>query len=116
MNPLDPEELGAATTPAHAEISPLTQLGPVQLTVSDLERSLEYYRQAVGLEVLDREDGHASLGVTGRALLELVEQRGAKPGSGYTGLYHFALLVPRRTDLARWLAHAARDRVPLVGL
>ena len=31
-------------------------------------------------------------------------------------LYHFALLVPQRTDLARWLAHAARDRVPLVGL
>src|SRR6185312_9800435 len=35
---------------------------------------------------------------------------------GYSGLYHFALLVPERTDLARWLAHAARDRVPLVGL
>jgi catechol 2,3-dioxygenase len=36
--------------------------------------------------------------------------------AGYTGLYHFALLMPERADLARWLAHAARDRVPLTGL
>ena len=46
----------------------------------------------------------------------LVEQPGARPAPGYTGLYHFALLVPERVDLARWLAHAARDSVPLVGL
>jgi catechol 2,3-dioxygenase len=43
----------------------------------------------------------------------LTEERGARPAHGYTGLYHFALLVPERADLARWLAHAARDRVPL---
>jgi len=43
-------------------------------------------------------------------------QAEARPSTGYTGLYHFALLVPERADLARWLAHAARDRVPLVGL
>src|SRR5204863_9365893 len=35
---------------------------------------------------------------------------------GYTGLYHVALLVPTRPDLARWLAHAARERVALTGL
>ena len=35
---------------------------------------------------------------------------------GHSGLYHFALLLPERVDLARWLAHAARDRVSLVGL
>ena len=54
--------------------------------------------------------------MAGRALLVLVEEAGARPAFGHTGLYHFALLVPRRADLARWLAHAARDRVPLVGL
>ena len=43
----------------------------------------------------------------------LVEEPGARPAAGYTGLYHFALLVPERAELARWLAHAARDRVPL---
>jgi catechol 2,3-dioxygenase len=46
----------------------------------------------------------------------LVEERGARPAPGHTGLFHFALLLPDRTDLARWLAHAARDRVELVGL
>ena len=46
----------------------------------------------------------------------LVEEPGARPAHGYTGLFHFALLVPARPDLARWLAHAARDRVRLDGL
>jgi catechol 2,3-dioxygenase len=114
--PVDPEELEAAGAPVTAEISPLTSMGAVHLTVSDLERSLDYYRTAVGLEVLEREDGSAAIGAGGRELLVLVEEPGAQPAVGYTGLYHFALLVPERRDLARWLAHAARDRVPLTGL
>jgi catechol 2,3-dioxygenase len=91
-------------------------MGAVHLTVADLERSLDYYRQAVGLEVLEHAAGRASLGEGGIELLQLVEEPGARPALGHTGLYHFALLVPERLDLARWLAHAARDRVPLVGL
>jgi catechol 2,3-dioxygenase len=84
--------------------------------VADLERSLSYYRQAVGLQVLSVEGRRASLGVDGHELLRLVEEPSAKPARGYSGLYHFALLLPERTDLARWLAHATRDRVALVGL
>jgi len=56
------------------------------------------------------------MGVEDRVLVVLEEQPGARRVTGYTGLYHFALLVPERVDLARWLAHAARERVPLVGL
>lgn len=97
-------------------IAPQTTVGAVQLTVSDLARSLDYYRGAIGLRVLEEESGRASLGTNGRELVALVEQRGARPGTGYTGLYHFALRVPERPELAAWLAHAARDRVPLVGL
>jgi catechol 2,3-dioxygenase len=41
---------------------------------------------------------------------------GARPARGTAGLYHFALLLPERADLARWLAHAAREQVPLVGM
>ncbi len=91
-------------------------MGPVHLTVADLERSLGYYRGSIGLDVLAQEDGRASLGSGGRELLGLVEEPGARPAHGYTGLFHFALLVPERVDLARWLAHAARDRVQLTGL
>src|SRR5262245_12030333 len=97
-------------------IAPQTTVGAVQLTVSDLARSLDYYRGAIGLRLLEEESGRASLGTNGRELLALVEQPGARPGAGYTGLYHFALRVPERQELASWLAHAARDRVPLVGL
>jgi catechol-2,3-dioxygenase len=57
-----------------------------------------------GLDVLQRDGGCASLGVGGRELLFLVEERGAPPAVGHTGLYHFAMLLPRRVDLARWLA------------
>ena len=114
--PRDPEELEAKAEPATAEISPLTTLGAVQLTVSDLARSLDYYRAAVGLQLLEHGVGRASLGAGGRELVVLVEEPAARSSAGYTGLYHFALLVPLRADLASWLAHAARDRVPLVGL
>jgi catechol 2,3-dioxygenase len=114
--PRDPEELEASAAPAAAEISPATTLGPVELTVSDLDASLAYYREAIGLEVLEGESGRAQLGASAHALLDVVEEPGARPAHGYTGLYHFALLVPERTALARWLAHAARDHVALTGL
>jgi catechol 2,3-dioxygenase len=114
--PLDPEELEATAPEAPAEISPATSLGAVHLTVSDLDASLAYYRETIGLDVLASEGGVARLGTVSRELLVLVEEMGARPAHGYTGLYHFALLLPERAHLARWLAHAARDRVPLVGL
>ena len=49
----------------------------------------------------------AVLGTGDTELLVLVEEPGARPSDGHTGLYHFALLVPERIDLATWLAHAA---------
>jgi catechol 2,3-dioxygenase len=114
--PRDPEELEAAAAPVRAELPARTALGAVHLTVSDLERSLEYYSRSIGLQLLGRDDRAASVGVGKTELLVLVEEPGARPAAGYTGLYHFALLVPERSELAGWLAHAARDRVPLVGL
>jgi catechol 2,3-dioxygenase len=91
-------------------------MGPVHLTVADLRRSLGYYRRVVGLDVLEQTDGRASLGASSTELLVLVEEPGARPDDGHTGLYHFALLLPTRADLGRWLALAVRDRVPLTGL
>ena len=114
--PRDPEGLESSGAPAQAELPAGTHLGSVHLTVSDLPRSLDYYGGVLGLRVLSRDDRSASLGVGDRELLVLVEERGARPAAGSTGLYHFALLVPRRSDLAAWLAHAARDRVALTGL
>jgi catechol 2,3-dioxygenase len=114
--PRDPEQLEATATTANAEIAPETHMGAVHLTVADLGRSIRYYEEQIGLEVVAQDDGVATLGTGGRGLLALTELPGAPPARGHTGLYHFALLVPERDDLARWLAHAARDRVTLVGL
>src|SRR4051794_12695972 len=113
--PRDPEELEAAAQP-HGEIAAETAVGAVELTVADLARSLEYYASAIGLATLEAGARRASLGVEGRELLVLVEEPGAPPAARHTGLYHFALLLPERVDLARWLAHSARERHPLVGL
>jgi catechol 2,3-dioxygenase len=114
--PRDPEELGTTAEPTHAGIADATTVGAVHLTVADLARSLDYYGSTIGLSVLEQGAGEASLGAGARELLHLVEEPGAGASDGYTGLYHFALLVPQRVDLAAWLAHAARDRVGMTGM
>jgi catechol 2,3-dioxygenase len=90
-------------------------MGAVELTVADLDRTLDYWQNQIGLRVLSRDNGRAALGA-GTELVRFVEEPGAKPDIGHTGLFHVALLVPDRPSLARWLAHAGRDRVPLTGL
>src|SRR6266702_6842613 len=97
------------------EIAPETHMGPVELAVADLARTLEYWQRVVGLRVLAQDRVTASLGAD-RELVRFVEEPGAEPDDGHTGLYHVALLVPDRPSLARWLAHAARERVELQGL
>jgi catechol 2,3-dioxygenase len=114
--PRDPEEATAIGSQEIGEIAPATRMGPVSLTVADLDGSVVYYESTIGLQTLERSDGRASLGAGGTELLELVELPGATPADRMTGLFHLALLVPSRPDLAAWLAHAARDRVGLTGL
>jgi catechol 2,3-dioxygenase len=93
------------------------QMGPVTLTVADLDRSTAFYAHAVGLDVLARGRGSAVLGAPGgTGVLHLEEVPGAPPADGYPGLFHFALVVPRRVDLATYVAHVARQRIPLVGV
>ena len=86
-----------------------THPGPVRLRVADLDRSLEYYRTVLGLRPIAREDGPATLAAhgEGRPLVVLEERSGAAavPRHGRLGLYHFALLLPTRSDLGRFLRH-----------
>src|ERR671939_1422667 len=93
-----------------------TRMGPVHLTVSDLDRSLDYYRTVIGLDVLEQGAGRATLGADSTELLGLVEGPGPQLWDAYPALYPFAPLSPARPSLARWLAPAVRDRVPLTGL
>jgi catechol 2,3-dioxygenase len=57
----------------------------------------------------------ARFGADDEDLLVLYEEPGARPVQGHTGLFHFALLLPERAALARWLDHAANTGVRLTG-
>lgn len=101
------------TVPIHPE----THLGPVYLTVRDLEQSLGFYSDVIGFELLRQVENTAWLGMNQNTpLLVLTGQADARPKPlRTTGLYHFAILVPSRLDLARWLRHLVETRYPLQG-
>jgi catechol 2,3-dioxygenase len=90
-------------------LPPQTHMGAVALTVSDLGRSLAYYEKIIGLRLLRQEGDVAHLGAGTAELLTLHEQKGALPAPRHTGLFHFALLVPTRRDLALILRHLAQN-------
>jgi catechol 2,3-dioxygenase len=79
--------------------------------MSELERSLDYYQRVLGLRLLHQEAGTATLAAHGedRPLITLRERAGATPvpARGRLGLYHFAVLLPSRADLGRFLRHLA---------
>ena len=86
-----------------------TRLGAVMLQVADLARSLEYYQHVLGFRVVSQSDGRASLAAEGddTVLIELRELPGANavPRRGRLGLYHYAILLPDRGSLGRFLAN-----------
>lgn len=88
-----------------------TRLGAVRLQVADLGRSIEYYHEVLGLRVLDQDQRRARLGPVGEdvVLVELTELPGASPHpyNGRLGLCHFAILLPSRPALGRFVAHLA---------
>ena len=98
-------------------IAPETDIGTVRLTVADLPRSRGFYERALGLRATNREDGSVALGVDGEpALIELTADAAAPPlARRATGLYHLAVLLPSRRDLAVALRRLADARVPLDG-
>jgi catechol 2,3-dioxygenase len=89
-------------TQTQAPVLPASlRVGAVELTVTDLDRSVAFYESAIGLRLHRREDGRAALGAGGEDLLVLVEDASARRAGRHAGLYHFALLHPSRLELAR---------------
>lgn len=87
----------------------------VHLTVPDLGRSLACYER-LGFQVHGQEPSDARLGAGGADLLVLHENPAGPRPRGTTGLYHLAVLVPSRADLARSLARVMQSGNPLQGL
>ena len=82
------------------------RVGRVRLQVADVERSLGFYRDVIGFRELARDGGVAELGPAGGpVLVELAEKAGVRPvpRTGLLGIYHFALLLPTRPDLGRFI-------------
>lgn len=98
-------------------IHPHTRLGPVHLVVSNLARALRFYGDVLGLRAGERRDGNVDLVADGMTPLVVLKERpDARPKPPRTtGLYHFALLLPSRADLALWLRHLAEAGYPLQG-
>ena len=101
--------------PTFANRTPM-RVGMVTLRVRDLDKVADYYRDAIGLTVMTRTATGARLGAGGVPLLDLERREGAaREARNAAGLYHTAFLMPTRKDLARWLVHAAANRIPLSG-
>ncbi len=98
-------------------IDPHTTIGAVRLTVSDLSRSQDFYERMIGLAATAQDDGAVALGVPGAPpVLVLQGDASATPlQRRATGLYHLAILLPTRRDLALALVRLAETRWPLDG-
>jgi catechol 2,3-dioxygenase len=96
---------------------PVTFVGQVNLKVQSLERSLAFYEQVIGFKVYEKTDKSAKLTADGKTVLLSIEQPAdVIPKKGRTtGLYHFALLLPHRADLAKVLKHFLQTGYPLQG-
>lgn len=90
-------------------------VGQVNLKVESLERSLSFYKEVIGFKVLSQTERTAQLTADGRTVLLSIEQPDdVIPLQGRTtGLYHFALLLPTRTDLAHIVQHFSRLQIEL---
>ena len=98
----------------HFHKKPNLYTSHMQLKVSDLERSIEYYTTIIGFQVLNHTGDTAYLTVDGASsLISLVEVKDAVSPQGFTGLYHFALLLPTRKDLGNILQHFIQHNVRL---
>ena len=101
-------------------IHPKTTIGHIHLTVADLDRSLAFYRDLLGFEVtMWHGDSAVFLSAGGyhhHIGLNTWAGKGANPPPpGHTGLYHVAILLPNRYELARALKRLQEAHYPLQG-
>ena len=93
-----------------------TRVGGVHLQVSDLARSLAFYRDVIGLRAIESRADTAALGLpeASESLVTLHATPGTRPvhRRGAFGLFHFAILLPDREALGRFVGHLASKGVP----
>ncbi len=104
----EPETSYALTRPAY--------VGQSHLVVTDLDLVSGFYRSMLGLKVIEKSQSGEVLGAGGKPLLTLTTGGNVRRApQTAAGLFHTAFLMPNRTELARWLRHAAHNNVALDG-
>lgn len=90
-----------------------TFVGHVKLKVENLARSLTYYQEVIGFKLLEQTATTAKLTTDGKtSVLSLEQPENVEPKQGRTtGLYHFALLLPHRSDLANLVNHFIKNSI-----
>ena len=108
------------TPPPGFRLPAAAHVGRVVLQVADADRSIAYYTSTLGLRVSEAigtgsDVVHLTASDDERMVIELRERRGARrvPQRGLLGLFHFAIVVPDRPALGRFLKHAIDTHVPL---
>ena len=101
-----------------AEISPAADIGHINLTVSDLERAVTFYRDVIGLRVTQRDQDSAFLAAGGyhhHVALNRWDPEAKPRPPRTTGLHHFGLRLPDRIALAEVVVRLVRAGHPLLG-
>ncbi|MED4018173.1 VOC family protein [Sutcliffiella cohnii] len=92
---------------------PTTFVSHVNIKVQNLVRSLQFYQEIIGFQILEQTSTTAKLTTDGRTnILSLEQPEHVIPKQGRTtGLYHFALLLPEKKDLADIVVHLSEKGV-----
>ena len=90
-------------------------LAEAVLNVKDLAGQTAFYSQIIGLEILSQTETEVILGAGNKPLVHLIETNREEEVKSSYGLYHMAILLPSREDLADVFKHIAELDYPFVG-
>ncbi|MBA2240931.1 MAG: VOC family protein [Solirubrobacterales bacterium] len=112
---MSPTSAPTEPTSTGSRLPAAARLGPVELIVTDLDRTLDFYSRVIGLHSHRREGAIAAMTSGGENVLIFHEQPEARRAGSHAGLFHVALLYPTRLELSRVARRVASSGSPVTG-